>query len=154
MEKQKIASIDNLIPLFRERLASGQSVCFSPQGTSMLPMLRQGIDSVVISPLPEKIKKYDIVLYQRESGQYVLHRVVEVKDTYTCMGDNQFVKEYGLKQEQLIAVVTSFTRNKKSHKTNEIGYWVYCRLWYHSRLVRRFLRRCINWLKYHIGGKQ
>ena len=30
-----------------------------PGGVSMLPMLRQGLDQVVLSPLPEKLKKYD-----------------------------------------------------------------------------------------------
>ena len=53
------ASMDELVPVITERLRAGQSVCFSPKGISMLPMLRQGIDTVTLSPLPEKIKKYD-----------------------------------------------------------------------------------------------
>ena len=141
MEKQKVTSLEYLMPVFRERLSAGQSVRFMPQGTSMLPMIRQGIDSVVISALPEKLKKYDIPLYQRENGQYVLHRIVEVGDTYTCVGDNQFVLERGLKSEQMIAVVTSFSRGDREYSTNALSYRVCCRVWEHSRHLR-YLHRC------------
>ena len=82
--------LELLMPLIKERLAAGQSVRFSPKGTSMLPMLRQGIDSVVLSPLPKRLGKYDLPLYQRDNGQFVLHRIVAAEDSYTCIGDNQF----------------------------------------------------------------
>lgn len=138
------------MPLIREALDGGKPVRFSPYGTSMLPMLRQGIDSVVLSPLPDKLRKYDLPLYQRENGQYVLHRVVGVSDTYTCMGDNQFQKEPGLRHEQMIALVTAFIRGKKRYSVTHWGYRLYCRGWYHSRHLRRFWRRGIGWLRRHI----
>ena len=147
MEKQKVTSLEYLMPVFRERLASGQSIKFLPQGTSMLPMLRQGIDSVVISPVKGKLKKYDIPLYQRDNGQYVLHRIIEVGDTYTCIGDNQFVEEKGLRHEQMIAVVTSFDRGGRTHQTDERCYQLYCRLWDHSRHIRHFWQRGIRYLR-------
>ena len=62
--------LEELMPLIRERLAAGESVRFSPHGTSMLPMLKDGRDQVILSPLPEKLKKYDLPLYQRKNGQY------------------------------------------------------------------------------------
>ena len=86
--KEYYTQLDNLMPLFRERLAAGQKVQFSPRGISMLPMLRQGKDSVILSPLPENLRKYDIPLYQREDGKYILHRIVEVGETYTCISMN------------------------------------------------------------------
>jgi hypothetical protein len=134
------AHMDDLMPLIRESLAAGQSVCFSPKGISMLPMLRQGRDTVTLSPITGKLKKYDLPLYQRTNGKYVLHRIVEVEDTYTCSGDNQVVLERGLKHEQMIAVVTAFTRDGKEHSVNECSYRFYCRLWHHTRLLRRIWR--------------
>lgn len=133
--------LDNLMPLFKERLAAGQKVKFSPRGISMLPMIRQGIDSVTLSPVPEKLKKYDIPLYQRKDGHYVLHRVVKVEDTYTCIGDNQFIFEPGLEHSQMIAVVTGFSRGEKEHGVTEWRYRLYCRIWHYSRPVRHFWRR-------------
>ena len=85
MENKEVSvQLDAMMPLLREQLDVGQQVRFSPRGTSMLPMLRPGIDSVVLRPLPEKLKKYDLPLYQRKNGQYVLHRVICAEDTYTC----------------------------------------------------------------------
>lgn len=151
LTQKKFIPMEDLFPLIREQLSTGQSVKFTPRGNSMLPMLRHGVDSVVLAPLPEKLKKYDLPLYQRENGQYVLHRVVAVGDTYTCMGDNQFIPEPGLTHGQMIGVVTAFTRNGREYSVQHKGYQLYCRLWYHSRHWRRrwrrgiaFLRRCLS----------
>ena len=134
------ASMDELVPVITERLHAGQSVCFSPKGISMLPMLRQGIDTVTLSPLPEKIKKYDIPLYRRDNGKYVLHRIVKCGETYVCIGDNQFAKEYGIRRDQLIAVVSSFTCGGKEYSVNHFGYKLYCRFWHYTRFPRRAYR--------------
>ena len=144
------ASIDVLMPLFREQLAAGHSVRFSPKGVSMLPMLREGQDSVELSPLPEKLKKYDLPLYQRDNGKYVLHRIIAVGEQYTCMGDNQFIPEPGLRQDQMIGVVTAFYRGNRKYDVRHGGYRFYCRIWHGSRPLRHFWRRGIGWLKRHI----
>lgn len=128
------------MPLIEEQLAAGKTVRFSPRGISMLPMLRQGVDSVVLSPVPERLHKYDLPLYRRESGQFVLHRIVKAGDTYTCVGDNQFDLEPGLKHEQMLALVTAFYRGEKYHSVTEPGYRLYCRMWHYSRPLRRFLK--------------
>lgn len=142
-------SMDELVPLFREQLASGHSVRFSPKGVSMLPMLREGRDSVELSPLPEKLKKFDLPLYQRENGKYILHRIVGVGECYTCVGDNQFVLEHGLRREQMIGMVTAFYRGKRRISVCAPGYRIYCRIWHWSRPVRHFWRRGIGWLRRH-----
>lgn len=148
--KSTETSLHDLMPLFRERLELGQSVRFSPRGVSMLPMLRQGKDSVVLSPLPEKLEKYDLPLYQRDNGSYVLHRVIGVGETYTCMGDNQFRAEQGVRTDQLIGVVTAFYRAERKYSVKHPCYWLYCRVWYHSRHLRHFCSRTVNWLKRHL----
>ena len=134
--------LDDLMPLIRESLQDGRSVVFSPRGTSMLPLLRQGIDSVRLAPLSGKLKKYDLPLYQRTGGQYVLHRIVDVGDTYTCIGDNQFQFEHNVRHEQMIAVVSHVIRGKRVISVSSFGYRMYCRYWHHSRSMRRFLNAC------------
>ena len=135
------------MPLIREQLESGQSVRFSPRGTSMLPMLRQGLDSVTLSPLPETLRKYDLPLYRRDNGQYVLHRIIHAGDSFTCMGDNQFVPETGLRRDQMIAVVTAFCREGREIPVRAPGYRIYCRLWHFSRPVRYLFRRFAGLLR-------
>ncbi len=144
---EKNVCLEDVIEIMCECLKSGQTVSFSPHGTSMLPMLRQGKDCVTLAALPEKLKKYDIPLYKRENGQYVLHRIVAVGETYTCVGDNQFEVECGVKKEQMIAIVSEFSRNGKSHSVQEISYQLYCRGWHYSRILRGLWRKGKHFLK-------
>ena len=141
--------MEQVMPLMRQQLAAGKTVQLAPRGTSMLPMIRQGIDRVVLSAVPERLKKYDLPLYQRKNGQYVLHRIVKAEETYTCVGDNQFELEPGLRHEQMIGVVTAFYRGEKEHRVTDLSYRIYCRFWHASRPVRRFWRRGLAWLRRH-----
>ena len=154
MEKQAateyVTQLDTLMPLIRERLNAGQTVRFAPRGISMLPMLRQGIDTVILSPVPNKLKKYDLPLYQRTDGKYIMHRVVEVGETYTCIGDNQFVLETGVTHGQILALVTAFYRGDRKWKVSHPAYRIYCVFWHYSRPVRHFWRRGIGWLRRHL----
>lgn len=134
------ASLEEMLPLITECLSNGQSVKFSPRGISMLPMIVQGRDSVTLASPPEKLKRFDIPLYRREDGSFVLHRVIKVGDTYTCIGDNQFKAETGVAHSQVIAVVTAFIRKGKAYSVSCTGYRLYCVLWHCSRPVRRIWR--------------
>lgn len=154
MNNKRLTSIDEMIPLIEERIKNGGSVSFTPMGHSMYPMLRHGIDKVVLSPAPEKLKKYDIPFYRRSNGRYVLHRVVKVTESYTCIGDNQYRYEQGIEHSQVVAVVTSFTRKGKEYSTENIGYKIYCRVWHYSRFPRRVLRAVKRVLRNIIKGKQ
>ena len=120
---------EELLPLIRERLAAGFAVRYMPfRGVSMLPMLRQGKDSVELSPLPEKLKKFDLPVYQRPNGQLVMHRVVDVKeDHYICMGDNTEVFEK-IYPNQMIGVVSAFRREEKRIEVTDraINYIAVC----------------------------
>ncbi len=132
-------NLEQVMPLMHERLAAGESVRFTPRGISMRPMLEGGRDQVVLSPLPEKLRKYDLPLYQRDDGHYVLHRIVKVEETYTCIGDGQFVYEPGVRQDQMIALTTGFVRKGKTWSVDCAAYRLYCRLWHTFRPIRRLL---------------
>lgn len=132
--------LEALMPLIRETLAAGNTVRFTPRGNSMLPMLHSDRDTVTLSPVPPRLQKYDLPLYQRENGQYVLHRVVAVGETYTCIGDNQFAREEGLTHDQMIGLVTAFTRNGREYTVTDPAYRLYCRVWHYTRLPRRLWR--------------
>ena len=138
--------LDDVMPRIRELLAKGQPVRLYPKGTSMMPMLRENIDSVMLAPVPGKLKKYDLPLYQRRDGQYVLHRILKVGETYTCIGDNQYTYESGVRQEQLIAVVTGYYRDEAYIPVSSFRYKCYCRRRHWTRKPRRFCR----WLYYGI----
>ncbi len=135
---------DVWMSLIAERLAAGETVReLKFRGVSMLPMLRQGKDSVELSPLPEKLKKYDLPVYRREDGKYVMHRVVAVKEGYyLCLGDNTVAFET-VRPEQMVGVVSAFYRGDKRIETDDPGYQRYCRIW---RLTRPW-RKLWLWTK-------
>ncbi len=113
-EKMRV-NLEELLPIIEEQLKDGKEICFSPNGVSMLPLLRPGHDSVILKTAPPRLKKYDLPLYRRKNGQFVLHRVIKVEkdNTYTMCGDNQFVREHGIKHSQIVGIVTSICRNDK-----------------------------------------
>ncbi len=145
--RESFVELEQMLPLMEQAFSAGGSICFMPNGTSMLPLLRQGVDSVTLSALPKRLKKYDLPLYRRENGQFVIHRIVKTGATYTCMGDNQFVAEKGLRLDQMIAVVTALHRGDRCVDVSQLTYKMYCRVWHWSRPVRRVWRGLVRRLR-------
>ena len=143
-----VSHVEDLMPLIMEALSAGQSVRFFPRGTSMLPMLRQDVDSVVLSPVPDRLQKYDLVFYQRDNGKYILHRIIAADKTYTCLGDNQTKPETGVRRDQIIAVVTGFYRSERYIEAGAFGYRIYCSIWAGLLPVRKLYFRVKNKLRY------
>lgn len=138
----KVVDLEELMPLINEKLNSGGEVKFTPKGNSMLPLFESGKDVVTIKAPQFPLKKYDIPLYLRESGKYVLHRVVKVKkDCYVMRGDNHLINEEGIKDEQIIGVVTSFTRKGKNYDVNNKKYKIYCVLWVNTLFLKKLYKK-------------
>ena len=130
-------NIEEIAAIIREQVARGQSVEMPPRGTSMLPLIREGRDSVILSPVSGRLKKYDIPFYRRHDGTYVLHRVVGFdREGYVLCGDNQFVLEHGIGDGEIIAVVTAIRRGGKLIRLDGLLYRTYVRLWDITRWPR------------------
>ncbi len=142
----KVVRMEELCPMIQELLAGGSSVQFTVTGISMRPMLMHQRDQVELTTAPANLHRYDIPLYQRENGSFILHRIVKVeKDgTYTCVGDGQTTLETGVQQEQVVAVVRSFIRKGKKIPCNNKGYRVYARVWTALFPIRPMLLQMIR----------
>ena len=65
---------------FEQILERDGKLVYKTRGISMLPLLRQDRDLVVIEKKNnEPLKRFDVALYKR-GEKYVLHRVINVKD--------------------------------------------------------------------------
>ncbi|MBQ7975200.1 MAG: S24/S26 family peptidase [Clostridia bacterium] len=118
--------LETIYPVIKEKFSAGGSVTFSPKGISMLPLIRQGVDSVKISPVKGKLKKYDVPLYKRTNGQFVLHRVVAVRgNSYVMCGDNQTFREYGINHSQIIGVMSEVIKPDSIVKVTDKKYITY-----------------------------
>lgn len=135
-EPIQLSDYDGLI---REVLSSGGEFRLYPHGTSMLPLLRQGRDSVSLGRVDTPIRKGDILFYQRPDGRYVLHRVYRVTPQgLTLMGDNQTVPEHGVSPDWVIGRVTRIFRDDKEVICDGFGYRLYRKLWQFT-IVRSLL---------------
>ena len=105
MDENKIQKIEDVL------LTHGQYV--GPTvGVSMLPMLKNRRDTIVVAKKTERLKPLDVALYKR-GEQYVLHRVLQVTDTgYIIRGDNCYADEI-VPEETVIGVLTEFFRKDK-----------------------------------------
>jgi hypothetical protein len=143
--------MSELSPLIEEALQNGGEVILTVAGRSMLPMLRHRKDRVcIVRPSQEQLKKYELPLYIRGDGKYILHRVVEERwPGYVVMGDNQYMGEYPVLPSQIIGVVKGFWRKNRYIACDSPGYLLYCRLWCFLYPVRRIYQRNRNFIKRH-----
>lgn len=122
--------MQELLPFIEEALNNNKTFTIPITGTSMLPLLVKGRDTVTIKKCETTLKKGDLPLYRRQDGSFVLHRVVSVDadGTYTMCGDNQFLKEKGIAHTAIIGVVTTITRNGKTFSVDSKKYQLYVKL--------------------------
>ena len=99
-------------------------------GVSMRPMLRNRHDRVIIRPVgEERLQKYDLPLYRRPDGKYVLHRIIGVEDGYYIIrGDNTYTKEK-VPDEWIVGVMTEFYRGDRHVLADDKGYRRYAAFW-------------------------
>lgn len=139
MSLNKEVQLDDVIEILREKIDGGGTVTFTPRGTSMLPMLRDGKDVVVLKKPDGRLHLFDVPLYRRDNGKYVLHRVIDFLNdgSYVMCGDNQFALEKGIRDDQIIAVMTAFYRKGKAYTPRTFRYRLYVNFWFYSRPFRR-----------------
>ncbi|MGN0162299.1 MAG: hypothetical protein ACI4EA_01780 [Candidatus Ornithomonoglobus sp.] len=117
-----------------------------PVGTSMYPMLRNRRDSVYLVRYDgQGLKKYDLPVYKRSNDQQVMHRCLGKNEKgYIMCGDNQWVKEYGIQEDQIIAVAKGFYRDEKYISNDNLLYRLYVRLWTSNLFLRKCALRVIH----------
>ena len=115
---------------FEDILARDGRLVYTSVGDSMHPFLRSGEDLLVIERITGRLKKYDVPLYRRDSGRYVLHRVVKVRrDDYVLCGDNRYRRETGITDRHVLGVLTAIVRKGETLSVNDPAYRRRVRLW-------------------------
>ena len=95
-------------------LEQGGEVSFVTAGVSMLPLLRNRMDTAFLHKPLGPIRRGDVIFYRRDNGKYVLHRVIgRRKDGFVLRGDNLHEKEYGIRNDQVIAVLIAVRRGDR-----------------------------------------
>lgn len=126
-----------------EQLDKRGFLCYTNKGVSMMPLLRQDKDVMVIYKQVEDFKKNDAVLFKRANGQYVLHRITKVLSDghFYIVGDNCIRGEV-VPQAQILGVLKEVKRGKKVVSVDDFWYKVYVFFVPAHRLCLRVRQPC------------
>ena len=110
------------------------------EGTSMLPLLKEGKTLVELAANGEKqLKKGDVVLYKKNDGTLVLHRIIKAEsgELFTVLGDHQFKNSERVNKNQIIAVAKGFYINGRYVDEKTCWYRIYKKIWLSNLTLRR-----------------
>lgn len=103
-------------------LDEGRDVTFTPLGSSMLPFIHGGKDSVTLRKMPSA-QVGDIVLV-RLPGRYVLHRIIALEgEKVTLMGDGNLVGTENCTTADIMGTVTAIQKGKRSVTPGKGRFW-------------------------------
>lgn len=126
-------------------IAEGREVTVPVRGGSMNPFLVDNRDCVLLVPVPERLRRGDIVLFRRSSGQYVLHRIVAVRRSrpgghepvYFMRGDAQEMTEGPVARAQVRALAARVMRQGRWLTDRDLRVLFFRHLWCRRYFPRR-----------------
>jgi hypothetical protein len=135
---------------YEQELDSKGSLIYTTVGMSMRPFLRSGEDLMIIEARKDgRCKARDVVLYRRNSGKYVLHRIMAVrKDDYVLCGDNCWSLEPGIRDDQILGVLTAVIRDGKRREVSDKSYRAMVFAWW----LLYPIRACVIYIR-NLAGK-
>lgn len=147
MTKTIRISNDLLFSQVCELLDQGNEVAIKLVGSSMHPLLRNGKDSVLLSPLPSgyTCRKGDVVLF-RYQGRHLLHRIIgQTPDgQYILQGDNSLLREYAPPNDILALLVAVRRNNRRQWSTQSTSWRVASAFAGLRRQLKTLCCRCFN----------
>lgn len=146
---------DEWLPVCIDLMREGKQLKISPTGFSMYPFIIGDRDEVLLEIPKRALKRRDIILYRRDCGTYVLHRIHHTKckkgiTTYYLVGDSQPYLEGPIREEQVLALSVGIYRDGKLINYHSIIYNLGIELWL---IIYRFRRIIIKFelrFQYHI----
>ena len=145
MEKtRRILPPEVLLEEYRQLLQNEEieSLPLVISGNSMSPFLIHGRDTIYLSRLTRPVKRGDVLLYQRDSGAYILHRVYKIEcDSFTMVGDAQTELEPGIRPEQVIAIMSSAERKGKKQAPGSFWWEFFEKVWIRMVPLRPIVRK-------------
>lgn len=139
--KEKILPPEVLL----EMLEQTETVPLTVTGNSMTPFLQPGRDTVYLKKLTDPVRRGQIVLYRRDNGSLILHRVYRVRpEGLELIGDGQSGIEPGIRPEQLAAVACAVRRKGKLLRPGDPIWLFYEKLWLPMIPLRPYIRGIVR----------
>lgn len=144
----KMVDTAQYVSVLRELVEEGKQVSMLIAGSSMSPFLCHYRDVIFFEKPGRDIRRGDMVFYQRDSGQYVMHRVYRTApDGYYMVGDNQTEIEGPLQRDAIFALITKVNRKGKIMEPGDFWWDFFEKVWIRIVPLRRPLIRLYTALK-------
>ena len=115
-----------------DALKDGKVIALVPQGISMLPFIKGGVDQVYLLK-KDRVAVGDIVLVEYH-GKHILHRVYAVDgEKITLMGDGNLEGTEQVAADEVMGTVVEIVHDGRHLKPKKA--W----LWRHLLPIRRYL---------------
>ncbi len=122
MDKKVVAN-EVLLEEAAVLMNEGREVTIRPLGSSMLPFIRGGRDSVRLRKMPS-VAVGDMLLVRLPGPRYVLHRLISKDgDRLTLMGDGNLAGTENCTLADVIGTVTAIERGSRVVKPGNGRWW-------------------------------
>ena len=126
---------------FAEQLKKGNTITYYTLGVSMRPLLKARASHVTIVPC-EYAEADDIVLYVRQNGDYVLHRLIKQADgVYYMRGDNTYYLEKISASQIIGKVAYIYKGDTVIDVDSNLMYKLYVKFWNKIFPIRFLMQR-------------
>ena len=133
----KVVDTREYLSMLRGLVEEGHEVSMLISGSSMSPFLIHQRDTIYFKQPDRLLRKGDMVFFQRQSGQYVMHRIYKVKkDGYYLIGDGQTIIEGPIQRNQIFALVTKVQRKGKWLKPGNFWWEFFAHIWINAIPMR------------------
>lgn len=148
----KVIDTREYVSMLRELTEEGKEVSMMIAGSSMAPFLIHERDSICFRKPDRELRKGDMVFYQRDSGQYVMHRIWKVKpEGYYIVGDAQKEIEGPVKRQQIFALITKVRRKGKWIVPGDFWWEFFEHVWIRIIPIRRVIVRLYGFISRNKG---
>ena len=118
-----------LMPKLLALLEDTDAVPLVISGSSMTPFLVHRRDTVYLSRVQRPLKRGDMILFRRDCGDYILHRILRAENgRYILIGDAQNWVE-PVREDQILALVTAVRRKEKLLKEGDFCWMFFEKIW-------------------------
>ena len=145
----RVVDTNEYVSALRELAEEGRVVSMLIAGSSMSPFLCHNRDYIYFTRPERELRRGDMVFYQRDTGQYVMHRIYKKKtDGYYMVGDAQTQIEGPLRRDQIFALIIKVKRKGKIIRPGNFWWEFFEHVWIRIIPLRKVIEKVYSLLSW------
>ena len=144
---ERVVDTNEYVTVLRELAGEGRVVSMLVAGSSMSPFLCHKRDYIYFTKPDRELRRGDMVFYQRDTGQYVMHRIYKrKKDGYYMIGDAQTQIEGPLRRDQIFARIIKVKRKGRIIEPGNFWWEFFEHVWIRIIPLRKVIENLYSLL--------